>query len=321
MSLPFLSDSSLASRIFVDLLEGLMRPLGKLTLVLVADLSLPLHVSVSGGFLGGPNAAIGQVDIGWWPICHSHSMFQYLGDFLEGLMRPLGKLTLVGGRFVTPTPCVVSGGFLGGPNLSDCHSHSTIGSRMCHGLLRPISACHLVFSSIPQTYQPMLGSHQVLHSPQDGLVCFILFLPATLFAHPYPRPISPCLDPIMSSTQDGLVCFILFLPATLFAHPSPRPISPCLDPIKSSTHLKMAWFASSYFCLLPCLLTLSPDLSASAWLPSSPPLTSRWLGLHLLICTHHLIHPPFLHRVLLHGRLAGRLIHRWFGCSSNVSHQ
>jgi len=170
--------------------------------------------------------------------------------------------------------------------LSECHSHSTIGSRMCHGLLCPISACHLIFSPFPQTYQPVLGSHQVLHSPQDGLVCFILFLPTTLFAHPFPRPVSPCLDPI-----------------------------------KSSTHLKTAWFASSYFCPLPCLLTLSPDLSAHAWIPSSPLLTSRWLGLHLLICAHHLIHPPILHRVLLHGRLDGRLIHRWFGCSSNVSHQ
>src|SRR5882672_223033 len=108
------------------------------------------------------------------------------------------------------------------------------------GLLHPISACYLVCSPFPQTCQPVLGSHQVLHSPQDGLVSFILFLPATLFAHPFPRPVSPCLDPI-----------------------------------KSSTHLKPASFASSSFCLLPCLLTLSPDLSARAWIPSSPPLTSR----------------------------------------------
>jgi len=171
-------------------------------------LSLPLHVSVSGGCLGGPNAAFGQVDIGWWPICHSHSMCRYLGDFLEGLICLI----------VTPTP----------PLEAEC----------------------------------------------------------------------------------AMVCFVPSLPATSFSHPSPRPISQCFDPIKSSTHLKMAWFASSYFCLLPCLLTLSPDLSASAWLPSSPPLTSRWLGLHLLICAHHLVHPPFLHRVLLHGRLDGRLIHR-----------
>src|SRR5882672_5146727 len=119
----------------------------------------------------------------------------------------------------------------------------------------------------------------------------------------------------------AMVCFVPSLPATSFSHPSLRPVSLCLDPIKSSTHLKMAWFASSYFCLLPCLLTLSQDLSASAWLPSSPPLTSRWLGLLLPICTHHLIQSPFLHRVHLHGWLAGGLIHRWFGCSSNVSHQ
>ena len=148
-----------------------------------------------------------------------------------------------------PLHVSVSGGFLGGPNLSDCHSHSTIGSIMCHGLLFPISAFHLIFSPFPQTYQPVLGSHQVLHSPQDSLVFFILFLPTTLFAHPFPRPVSQCLDPI-----------------------------------KSSTHLKMAWFASSH-------------------------------------CAHHLVDPPFLHRVLRHGRLDGRLIHRWFGCSLNVSHQ
>src|SRR5882672_5082005 len=198
MSLPFLSDSSLASRIFVDLLEGLMRPLGKLTLVLVADLSLPLHVSVSGGFLGGPNAAIGQVDIGWWPICHSHSMCQYLGDFLEGLICPI----------VTPTPPLTS-------------------RRL--GLLHPISDCYLVCSPFPQTCQPVLGSHQVLHSPQDGLVCFILFPPATLFAHPFPRPVSQCLAPI-----------------------------------KSSAHLKMAWFASSHLRPPPRSPTL-PAQGSSTW--------------------------------------------------------
>src|SRR5882672_5277761 len=81
------------------------------------------------------------------------------------------------------------------------------------------------------------------------------------------------------------------------------------------------WFASSHLCLPPHLLTLPPDLSASAWLPSSPPLTSKQLGLLLPICAHHLIRSPFLHRVCLHGWLAGGLIHRWFGCSSNVSHQ
>src|SRR5882672_1395263 len=99
----------------------------------------------------------------------------------------------------------------------------------------------------------------------------------------------------------AIVFFVPSLPATSFSHPSPRPVSQCLDPIKSSTHLKMAWFASSHFCPPPYLLTLSPDLSSSAWLPSSPPLTSRQLGLLLPICTHHLIRSPFLNRVLLHG--------------------
>ena len=100
---------------------------------------------------------------------------------------------------------------------------------MCHGFLRPISACHLIFSPFPQTYQPVLGSHQFHHSPQDGLVCFILFLPATLFAHPFPRPVSQCLAPI-----------------------------------KSSAHLKMAWFASSHLRPPPRSPTL-PAQGSSTW--------------------------------------------------------
>ena len=217
-------------------------------------MSLPLHVSVSGGSLGGPNAAVGKVDIGWWPICHSHSMCRYLGDFLEGLICPI----------VTPTP----------PLEAEC-----------------------------------------------AMVCFVPSLPATSFSHPSPRPISPCLDPIKSSTHLKTAWFassyFCRLPCLLTLTPdlSARAWIPSCPPLKT------AWFASSYFCPLPCLLTLPPDLSARAWIPSSPPLTSRWLGLHLLICAHHLVDPPFLHRVLRHGRLDGRLIHRWFGCSLNVSHQ
>src|SRR6266850_1974158 len=92
--------------------------------------------------------------------------------------------------------------------MADCHPHSTLGSRICHGLPRPISARHLVCSPFHQTCQPVLGSHQVLRSPQD----------------------------------------------------------------------KTAWFASSHLCLPPCLLTLSPDMFTSAWLLSSPLLTSRQGG-------------------------------------------
>src|SRR5882672_3395798 len=101
---------------------------------------------------------------------------------------------------------------------------------MCHCFLCPISACHLIFSPFPQTCQPVLGSDQVLHSPQDGLVCFIPFLPTTLFAHPFPRPVSQCLAPI-----------------------------------KSSTHLKTAWFASSHLRPPPRSLPL-PAQGLSTWL-------------------------------------------------------
>src|SRR5882724_4272897 len=46
--------------------------------------------------------------------------------------------------------------------MADCHPHSTLGSRICHGLPCPISARHLVCSPFPQTCLPVLGSYQVL---------------------------------------------------------------------------------------------------------------------------------------------------------------
>src|SRR5882724_57561 len=46
--------------------------------------------------------------------------------------------------------------------MADCHSHSTLGSRICNGLPHPISASHLVCSPFPQTCSPVLGSYQVL---------------------------------------------------------------------------------------------------------------------------------------------------------------
>src|SRR5882724_11313009 len=82
--------------------------------------------------------------------------------------------------------------------MADCHPHSTLGSRICNGLPRPISSRHLVCSPFPQTCLPVLGSYQVL------------------------------------------------------------------------AHLKITWFASSHLFPPPCLLTLSPDMFASAWLLSSP---------------------------------------------------
>src|SRR5882724_11201154 len=130
-------------------------------------------------------------------------------------------------------------------------------------------------------------------------------------------------------------------------------LSPPLHPWKQN----LPWFASSHLCPPPCLLTLSPDMFASAWLLSSPHspqdhliclipslpttffahpfprhvcqclapikslLTSRSLGLLLPICSCHLICSPSPHRVLLHGWLAGGSIHGWFGCSLNVSCQ
>ena len=82
------------------------------------------------------------------------------------------------------------------------------------------------------------------------------------------------------------------------------------------------WFASSHLCPPPCLLTLSSDMSAGAWLPSSPLLTSRHIGLLLPICAHHLVCSPFLHRVFLHGWQEGWFIGglgvRWMWVTRDV---
>src|SRR5882724_10552616 len=118
-----------------------------------------------------------------------------------------------------------------------------------------------------------------------AMVCLVPSLPATLFAHPFPRHVRQCLTPIKSSlTSISLGLPFPSLPATLFAHPFPRHVCQCLAPIKSL-------------------------------------LTSRSLGLLLPICSRHLICSPSPHRVLLHGWLDGGSIHGWFGCSLNVSRQ
>jgi len=54
-------------------------------------LSVPLHLLGTGGFIGGPNVAIGCLFDGLMALLQSHSMLWVLGDFLEGLMWPLGK--------------------------------------------------------------------------------------------------------------------------------------------------------------------------------------------------------------------------------------
>src|SRR5882724_6402770 len=102
------------------------------------------------------------------------------------------------------------------------------------------------------------------------MVCLVLSLPATWFAHPFPRHVHQCLAPIKSLlTSRSLGLPLPSLPATLFAHPFPR-------------HVPSAWLLSSpcspqdrlvclsHLCLPPCLLTLSPDMFASDWLLSSP---------------------------------------------------
>jgi len=68
-----------------------MRPLGKYTISFIADCHPPLHVLVSVGSLGGPNAAIGKVDIQLMANCHPHPCCGICGNLLEGLMRPLGS--------------------------------------------------------------------------------------------------------------------------------------------------------------------------------------------------------------------------------------
>src|SRR5882724_7731683 len=234
------------------------------------------------------------------------------------------------------------------------------------GLPCPISAHHLFCSLFPQTCSPVLGSYQVLthlkiawfalshlcpppflltlspdmftsawllsspHSPQDRLVCLVPSLPTTFFAHPFPRHVHQCLAPIKSSLTSrslGLPCPISA--HNLFCSPFPQTCSPVLGSYQVLTHLKIAWFALSHLCPPPFLLTLSPDIFASAWLLSSPrspqdclvclvpslpttffahpfprhfcqclapiksSLTSRLLGLPCPISARHLVFSPF----------------------------
>src|SRR5882724_9469139 len=186
--------------------------------------------------------------------------------------------------------------------MADFHPHSTLGSRICNGLPRPISAHHIVCSPFPQTCSPELGSYQVLAhlkiawfasshlcpppclltlspdmfasawllsspcSPQDRLVCLIPSLPTTLFAHPFPRHVCQCLAPIKSS----LTSRSLGLPRPISARhlvcsPFPQTFSPVLGSYQVLAHLKIAWFASSHLLLPPHLLTL-PTQGSSTWL-------------------------------------------------------
>src|SRR5882724_9217896 len=62
-------------------------------------------------------------------------------------------------------------------------------------------------------------------------------------------------------------------------------LSPPLHPWKEN----LPWFASSYLCPPPGLLTLSPDMFASAWLLSSPCSPQD-----CLVCLSHLCPPPCL---------------------------
>src|SRR5882672_5506319 len=62
-------------------------------------------------------------------------MCGYLGNFLEGLMQPLGKLTLVGGRFVTPTPPLEA------ECAMVCFIPSLPATSFAHPFLRPVSQC------------------------------------------------------------------------------------------------------------------------------------------------------------------------------------
>src|SRR5882724_4254109 len=117
------------------------------------------------------------------------------------------------------------------------------------------------------------------------------------------------------------------LPCPISAHhlvcsPFPQTCSPVLGSYQVLAHLKITGFASSHLCLPPCLLTLSPDMFASAWLLSSP--RSPQDG---LVCffpsapATSFAHPPHTGFFYMAGWLAGGLIHGWFGCSLNVSRQ
>jgi len=80
--------------------------------------------------------------------CHPHSMCWYL-DILEGLMRIAGDIGW----------------------MADCTPHSTLGSRICNGLPRPISRPpRCLLTPFPQTccsacsYQSLLTSRSLASS-------------------------------------------------------------------------------------------------------------------------------------------------------------
>src|SRR5882724_2032413 len=145
--------------------------------------------------------------------------------------------------------------------MADCHPHSTLGSRICHGLPRPISARHLVCSPFPQTCSPVLGSYQVLAD-----------LKIAWFASPI--------------SARHLVC-----------SPFPQTCSPVLGSYQVLAHLKIAWFASSHLLPLPHLLTL-PTQGSSTWMSGWG--VDSWMVWVLIECElpvtspHHAPHAAWL---------------------------
>jgi len=114
--------------------------------------------------------------------------------------------------------------------MADCNPHSTLGSRICHGLPHPISALHL-------------------------------------FAHPFPRHVHQCLAPIKSSlTSRSLGLPRPISVHHLVCSPFPQTCSPLLGSYQVLAHLKIAWFASSHLLPPPHLLTLPHRVLLHGWL-------------------------------------------------------
>src|SRR5882724_6943747 len=134
--------------------------------------------------------------------CHPHSMYWYLLDLFEGLMWPLGKWTSV--------DCQLS------PPLHPWKQN-----------LPWFASSHLFPPPCLLTLSPdMFTSAWLLSSPcspQDHLVCLVPSLPATLFAHPFPRHVHQCLAPIKSLlTSRSLGLLLPICSRHLIFSPSPH---------------------------------------------------------------------------------------------------
>src|SRR5882724_10304749 len=130
------------------------------------------------------------------------------------------------------------------------------------------------------------------------MVYLVPSLPATLFAHPFPRHVHQCLAPIKSSLTSRLLGLPHPISAChLVCSPFPQTCSPVLGSYQVLSHLKIAWFASSHLLPPPHFLTL-PTQGSSTWLAGWG--VNSWVVWVLIECElpvtspHHAPHAALL---------------------------